>query len=158
MSCCLDTNHFVGTPLFFRIILWIITLWGDCSRQASLSQFFLCYLATILFFSSNCQLAFELEDTNKCAARKCRSWVCLQTTQLQCPMGCHGHHAILCNPTRFSETISAWHLLVPLKHFASISYCPWVQGKSIKRPHPLPRSVFVCVFGGGGGGIVIPGF
>ena len=23
MSCCLDTNHFVGTPTFFRIILCI---------------------------------------------------------------------------------------------------------------------------------------
>ena len=28
MSCCLDTNHFVGTPTFFRIILCIFTLWG----------------------------------------------------------------------------------------------------------------------------------
>ena len=36
-----------------------------------------------------------------CAARKCQSWVCLQMTQLQCPMGCHGHHAILCNPNRY---------------------------------------------------------
>ena len=26
MSCCLDTNHFVGTPTFFRIILCIFTL------------------------------------------------------------------------------------------------------------------------------------
>ena len=23
-------------------------------------------------------------------------------TQLQCPMGCYGHHADLCNPNRFS--------------------------------------------------------
>ena len=29
------------------------------------------------------------------------SWVCLQMTQLQCLMGCHGHHAILCNPNKF---------------------------------------------------------
>ena len=54
MSCCLDTNHFVGTFTFFIIILWIFTLWGggggiNCSRQVSLSQFFLCYLVTILF-------------------------------------------------------------------------------------------------------------
>ena len=52
MSCCLDTNHFVGILTFFRIILWIFILWGggiNCSRQASLSQFCLCYLATILF-------------------------------------------------------------------------------------------------------------
>ena len=37
----------------------------------------------------------------KCAARKCRSWVCLKMTQLQCLMGCQGHHAILCNSNRF---------------------------------------------------------
>ena len=41
------------------------------------------------------------------AAGKCRSWACLQMNQIQCPMGCHGHNAILCNPNRlFSETIS----------------------------------------------------
>ena len=28
MSCCFDTNHFVGTPTFFRIILCIFTLRG----------------------------------------------------------------------------------------------------------------------------------
>ena len=28
MSCCLDTNNFVGTPTFFRNILWIFTLLG----------------------------------------------------------------------------------------------------------------------------------
>ena len=26
MSCCVDTNHFEGTPTLFRIILWIFTL------------------------------------------------------------------------------------------------------------------------------------
>ena len=29
MSCCLDTNHFVVTPTFFRIILLIFTLCGE---------------------------------------------------------------------------------------------------------------------------------
>ena len=28
MCCCLDTNHFVGTPTFFRIILSVFTLCG----------------------------------------------------------------------------------------------------------------------------------
>ena len=43
MSCCLNTNHFVVTPTFFRIILWIFTLWGgggNCYRQDSRSQLF----------------------------------------------------------------------------------------------------------------------
>ena len=40
------------------------------------------------------------------AAHKCGSWACLQMTQLQCLMGRHGHHVILCNLNRLlSETI-----------------------------------------------------
>ena len=37
--------------------------------------------------------------------------VCLQMTQLQCPMGCHGHHAILCNPNRliFGDNKNFWY-------------------------------------------------
>ena len=85
-----------------------------------------------------------------CAARKCQSWVCLQMTQLQFLMGCHGHHAILCNPNRFifGDNMNVWYLVVPLNNVASMNNCPWVQGKSNK-PLPLPRCV--CV-----GGIVIP--
>ena len=87
-----------------------------------------------------------------CAARKCQSWVCLQMTQLQCPMGCHGHHAILCNPNRFifGDNKNSWYLVVPLNNFASMNNRPWMQGKSNKTL-PLPRCV--C---GGEGGIVIP--
>ena len=72
-----------------------------------------------------------------CAARKCQSWVCLQMTQLQCQMGCHGHHAILCNPNRFifGDNKNFWHLVVPLNNF-----CPWLQGKSNK----APPEVCVC--------------
>ena len=36
----------------------------------------------------------------------------------------------------FSETISFWHLVVPLNNFASISNCIWMQGKSNKPPIP----------------------
>ena len=35
----------------------------------------------------------------------------LQKTQLQCPMGCQEHHAILCNPNRFifGDTKNFWY-------------------------------------------------
>ena len=87
----------------------------------------------------------------ECAASKCQSWVCLQITQLQCPMGCHGHHVSLCSQTGlFLETISLWHLVVPLNNFAFMSSCPWVHGRSNK-PLSLPRCMCVCVCVGGGG-------
>ena len=70
-------------------------------------------------------------------------------TELQCPMGCHGHHAILCNRNRFifREFKNFWYLVVQLNNFAPMSNCPWVQGKSYQPPPP-PE---VCVWGGGGG-------
>ena len=82
-----------------------------------------------------------------CATRMCQSWVCLQMTQLQCPMGCHGHHAILCNPNRliFGDNKNFRYFVDPLNNFASIDNCPWVQVKS----SPPPK---VCVWGGGGRG------
>ena len=85
-----------------------------------------------------------------CATLKCRSWFCLQVTQLRFPVGCHGHHAILCNPNRFifGDNKNFWYLVVPLNNFASVSNCPRVHGKSNKPP----SDVCVCV----GGGIVIP--
>ena len=78
------------------------------------------------------------------AARRCQSWVCLQMTQLQCPMGCHGHHAILCNPNRliFGDNMNVWYLVVPLNNFTSMNNCAWVQVKSNKFL-PLLR----CVLG-----------
>ena len=83
-----------------------------------------------------------------CAARKYQSWVCLQMTLLQCPMGCHGQHAILCNPNRFifRDNMNVWYLVVLLNNFTSMNNCPWVQGK-LNKAHPLPRCVCVC--GGG---------
>ena len=80
-----------------------------------------------------------------CAACKYRSWVCLQMTQLQRQMGCHGHHAILCNPNRFiyGDNKNVWYLVVQLNNFASMSNCPCVQGN---KP---PPSRGVCVCGGG---------
>ena len=42
----------------------------------------------------------------------------------------------------FSETISFWHLVVPLNNFASISNCLLMQGKSNKPPHPHSRCVW----------------
>ena len=86
-----------------------------------------------------------------CAARKCRSWVCLQMTQLQCPMGCHGHHAILCNPNRsiVGDNKNFWYLVVPLNNFGSMNNGCKVSGIS---PLPPPE-MCVCV---GEGGIVIP--
>ena len=85
-----------------------------------------------------------------CAAHKCQSLVCLQRTQLQCPMGCHGHHAILFNPNRFifGDHKIFWRLVVQLTNSASINNCPLVQGKSNKPPSPPPPEV--CVWGGGG--------
>ena len=84
----------------------------------------------------------------KVCACMCRSLAYLQVTQLQCPMGCHGHHAILCNPNRFmfGDNTNFWYLLVPLNNFASVSNCPWGQGKSNKPTPPPPE---VCVCGGG---------
>ena len=71
----------------------------------------------------------------------------LEMTQLQCPMGCYGHHSILCNPNRFifEDNKNIWYSVVPLNNFASMNNCPCVEGKS-KSPLPLPR----CVCGGGG--------
>ena len=91
-----------------------------------------------------------------CAARKCQSWVCLQMTQLQCPMGCHGHHAILCNPNRFifGDNKNFWYLVVPLTNSASMNNCPWVQGKSNKPPPP-PK---VRVGGGNSYSMILPLF
>ena len=45
----------------------------------------------------------------------------------------------------FRDNKNFWYLVVPLINFASISNCPWVQGKSNKPPPPLPRCV--CVGG-----------
>ena len=89
-----------------------------------------------------------------CAARKCQSWVRLQMTQLQCMMGCHGHHAILCNQNRFihRDNKKFWYLVVPLNNFASIINCPWVQGKLNKAP------LLRCVCGGNSYSMILPLF
>ena len=57
MSCCLDMNHFVGTPTFVRIILWIFTLWGKGKLILSVfslpllfSDYFVSPVTDILFF------------------------------------------------------------------------------------------------------------
>ena len=86
-----------------------------------------------------------------CAAPKCQSLVCLQRTQLQCSMGCHGHHAILFNPNRFifGDHKIFWYLVVPLTNSASMNNCPLVQGKSNRPPFPPPLPRCVCVGGGG---------
>ena len=67
-------------------------------------------------------------------------------TQLQCPIGFHGHHAILCNPNRFifGDNKKNLYLVDPLNNFAPMGNCPWVQGKSNKPP----PEVCVCVGGG----------
>ena len=81
-----------------------------------------------------------------CAARKCQSWVCLQMIQLQCSMGCHGHHAILCNPKRFivGDNKNCWYLVVPLNNFASMN-----NGCKVSRISPLSPSRGVYVGEGG---------
>ena len=146
MSCCLDTDHFVGTPTFFRVIMCIFTLWG---KGKLFLPVFLCYLATMTacfpYFSGR-----EKKSVKVCAACKCQSLVCLQMTQLQCPMGCHGHHAILCNLNRFifGDNKNFWYLVVPLNNFVSMNNCPWVQVKSNKPPPPPPPPE-VCVGGRG---------
>ena len=90
-----------------------------------------------------------------CEARKCQSWVCLQMTQLQCLMGCHGHHAILCNPNRFifGDNKNFWYLVVPLNDFTSMNNCLLVQGKSNK---PSLPSCGMCV--GDSYSIILPLF
>ena len=90
-----------------------------------------------------------------CAERKCQSWVCLQMTQLQCSMGCHGHHAVLCNPNRFifGDNKNFWYLVVPFNNFAPMNNCSWVQGKSNK-----PPSRGVCVYGGNSCFMILPLF
>ena len=87
----------------------------------------------------------------ECAARKCQSWVCLQMTQLQCPVGCHGHHAVLCNPNGFifGDNKKFWYLVVPVNNFACMSNCLLVQRKSNKPTHP--PGVCVCGWVRGGG-------
>ena len=74
-------------------------------------------------------------------------------TQLQCPMGYHGYHAVLCDPNRFifGDNIFLGFIVVPLNNFASMSNCPWVQGKSNSLITTPPK---VCV--GGWGQIVVP--
>ena len=80
-------------------------------------------------------------------------------TQLQCPKGCHGHDAILCNPKRyiFGDNKNFGYLVVPLNNFATISNCPLVQSKSNKPPPP--PEVCVCVGGGANSySIILPLF
>ena len=87
------------------------------------------------------------KSMKECVTRKCRSWVCLQMTQLQCLMCFHAHHAILCNPNKFifGHNKNFWYLLVPLNNLASTSNFPWVKGKFNKPPPSLE----VCVWRGG---------
>ena len=126
MSCCLDTNNFVGTPTFFRIILCIFTLrWKGKLFLSVFSLLFSNHFVspvTDSLFSLN-KWKTEKKSMKVCAARKCQSWVCLQMTQLQCSMSCHGHHAILCNPNRFivGDNQNFWYLVVPLNNFASMN-------------------------------------
>ena len=60
----------------------------------------------------------------------------------------------------FSETISFWHLVVPLNNFASMSNCPLVHGKSDKPTPPPEVCVRACVWGVGANrySMVIPQF
>ena len=153
MSCCLDTNHIVGTHTFFRIILWIFTLLGgggvNCSRQDFLSQFVLCYLATILFCQKMTVCFFKSVEEKKKHGRMCGTQMSILGLLANDPAtvsdGCHGHHAVLCYPNRFifRDNMNYWYSVVQLKNFASISNCPMVQNKS-NMPPPLPR----CVRGG----------
>ena len=138
MSCCLDTNHFVGTPTFLRLILWIFTLWGR--------DHFVSPVTDNLLFSNKWK-------REKNPRKSVNLGSACKKTQLQCPMGCHGHHAILCKQKQVyfrRQYHIDIHLVVLLNNFASMSNCPWVHSKS-NRPLPLPRCV--CVWGGG---IVIP--
>ena len=85
MSWCLDTNHFIGTPPFFIIILWIFTLWeGGDFFWASLSEPVFSLLFSNLFVSPLTDNLLFLKkwkrekSKNECVACKCQSWVCLQ--------------------------------------------------------------------------------
>ena len=90
---------------------------------------------------------------DECAACKCKSWACLQMTQLQFLMGCHGHHAILRNPNRFifRDNTNVWYLVVPLKISHPYVIVLWCKVSLIST---TPSSPEVCVCGGGQ--IVIP--
>ena len=78
----------------------------NCSREDSLGQFVSLLFSDHFVLQVNNNLLFlnawKSEKSKKeCAARKCRSWVCLQMTQLQCLIGYHADHAILCISSRF---------------------------------------------------------
>ena len=110
----------------------------NCSSRDILSQFVLAIVSPVTDSShAFLKLVGERKSTEECAACKCQSWACLQMTQLQCLVGCHGHHAILCNSKRFvlGDNKNSWYLVVP----------PLVQGKSYKPPRCM------CVCGGGRG-------
>ena len=68
-------------------------------------------------------------------------------TQLHCQKDTM--HFYVIQTGLFSETMSFWHLVVPLTTFAAISNCPWVQGKSNT---PLP----MCV--GDSNSVILPQF
>ena len=64
------------------------------------------------------------------AARKCQSWAYLQMT------------ATVPDGLPWTPDIrNFWYLVVTFNNFATMSNCPWVQGKS-KKPPP-PPVVFV---------------
>ena len=136
-----------------------VCVWGggvNCSRQASLSQLF-SLLISDHFVPPITENLFFLNEWKKenihdriCSTQMSISGLFVNDwdvllTQLQCPTGCHGHHAILCNPNRviFGDNI-VLAFSGPKYNFASMSNFPWVQGKSNKPPS---HEVCVCVKG-----------
>ena len=150
MGCCLDTNHFVGTPTFFRIILCIFTLWGK-GKLFKLLVFSL--LFSDHFVSPVADSLFSLNQWKREKIYESMSITqvsilgLLANDQATVPNRLPSAQPILCNPNRFifGDNKTFWYLVVPFNNFASMNNCPWVQGKSNK-PHPLPR----CVCGGWG--------
>ena len=102
MSYCFHMNHFVGTPPFFRIILWIFTFLGgggvNCSRPASLSQLFSLLFSDHFLSPVTHNFLFlnkwkTEKNMKECVVRKCHSgsackwpsysarWVAMDTMQ-----------------------------------------------------------------------------
>ena len=117
-------------------------MWGvNCFMQASLIQFCLLFTDHFVWDVTEKLLFLIYWKREKIRKRVCSKQVSiaglLAVTQLQCGMGCRGHHAILYDPNRFILRDNVFLLLmVPLTNFASMSNCPWVQAKSNKPPSP----------------------
>ena len=134
----------------------------NCSKQASLSQFFSSQFSDHFVSRVTDNLLFlnewKREKINKilCGTHVSISGLLanegdMLLTQLQCLMGCHGHRAILCYPHRFIFGDNFFFAFSgSTEQFCILELCPWVRGNPYKPPPPPSRAMYVCVWGGRG--------